>query len=128
MLESFYTVVHIRINKRLVFVHPIEYGFKLHPDSFLLDCFLVKTINKSENGSGCFIHLQYYLGLQQRRFFPLAFISHGQWEGTGSHRDINQHRAQGSPRNMTPSEATGMVLAAWSRSGRTKTTFRLREA
>ena len=43
----------VGINKTLVFVHAIEYGLQLHPDPFLADCFLAKTIYQSEYGTGC---------------------------------------------------------------------------
>jgi hypothetical protein len=62
----------IRINKRLVFVHTIEYGLKLHPESFLADCFLTKTIYHPDCESGCTYKMlipQYLLSV------PLIFLT-----------------------------------------------------
>jgi hypothetical protein len=85
-----------------------------------------QSINqKTDQDASVLFH--YCSGLSERHSFPLAFVSYGQWNEWGS-QAIGLSTERGLARHMTPSETTGMGLAAGSRCGTTRTTSRQREA
>jgi len=88
---------HIRINKRLVLIHTIEYGFELHPGSFLADCFVGKTIYKPENGAGCICSFSLGVRSSVKTFLSIGLRQLWPMEWNGVHKRWASAPSEGLP-------------------------------